>query len=274
MAVYFAKYGTAWDLQGYPLVDRVTGQYKSNPTLATGDFKLEKDGGTAANLTTLPTVTPTGGTSIKISFSEAEMQCQQATLKMIDAAGNEWNDDSIHIFTYGDPSAHEGFDRFSPTVGLSAASISQLVASFWGALRATYSGVAGSYGEGVASVQGDVTGAVGSVTGNVGGSVVGVVGGVAANGITSASFATDALSATALSQAAAQKISDEILNRNLAGGGSGSSRNVRNALRTLRNRVRVNGGSFEVYEEDDTTLAWTATATTSASNPVTEIDPS
>ena len=45
MAVYYVEYGTAWTLHGYQLVDRSTGQYKTTPTLATGDFKVEKDGG-------------------------------------------------------------------------------------------------------------------------------------------------------------------------------------------------------------------------------------
>ena len=62
--IYYAQYGTAWTLHGYQLVDRSTGQYKTTPTLASGDFKIEKDGGTAANLATLPTVSPSGGSSI------------------------------------------------------------------------------------------------------------------------------------------------------------------------------------------------------------------
>ena len=86
-------------------------------------------------------------------------------------------------------------------------------------------------------------------------------------------MAADALSASAVATAAAQKIADEILNRNLAGGGSGNSRNVRNALRGLRNRVRNQGGTLSIYEEDDTTIAWTAAATTAAGDPMTELDP-
>lgn len=273
MGVYYARYGTAFDLQGYQLVDRATGQYKTAPTLAVGDFKLEKDGGTAANLTTLPTVTPAAGSSIKLSFSATEMQCQQAVLRMVDAAGAEWNDDCIHIFTVGDPNAYMAFDQFAATVGVSAASKSDIVASVWSAPRILNAAV-GSFGEGVASVRGSVTGSVeGNVDGNVGGNVTGSVGSVAAGGITSTSMAADALSASAVAAAAAQKIADEILNRNLAGGGSGNSRNVRNALRGLRNRVRNQGGTLSIYEEDDTTIAWTAAATTAAGDPMTELDP-
>ena len=271
--VYFAQYGVAWTLRGYKLVDRATGQYKASPTLASGDVKIEKDGGASANLATLPTVEPAAGTSISIAFSAAEMQCEQAVVTFIDAAGAEWDDDTIHIFTVGNTLAHWQSNPFSASVALSTASQSAVVAAVWAALRADHV-VVGSFGEGVASVRGDVTGNVGgSVGGNVEGSVLGTVGGVAAGGISSLSLATDALSASALSQAAAQKIADEILNRNLAGGGSGNSRNVRNALRGLRNRVRNQGGTLSIYEEDETTIAWTAATTTAAGDPMTELDP-
>ena len=274
MAVYYAKYGTAWDLHGYPLVDRATGQYKSSPTLASGDFKIEKDGGAAANLATLPSVTPAAGVSIKIPFSAAEMQAKQITIRMQDAAGAEWNDDCIHIFTVGDPSAAMQLDTFAATVGVSAASQSAIVANVWAAQR-SLNAVVGSFGEGVSSVQGDVTGDVlGDVAGNVTGNVSGVVSGLGAGAITALTFATGALTSDSMTQGFGQKIADEILNRNLAGGGSGNSRNVRNALRSLRNRIRVNGGTLEIYQEDDSTLAWTAVSTTTAGNPITEIDPS
>lgn len=271
--IYYAKYGTAWTLQGYPLVDRTTGQYKSTPTLAAGDFKIEKDGGAAVNLATLPTVTPAGGVSVAIPFSAAEMQCRHAVLRMSDQVGAEWNDDCIHVFTVGDPSAYMQFDQFAATVGVSSASMSAIVAAVWNALRANHV-LVGSFGEGVASVRGNVTGDVGgNVNGNVGGNVVGSVGSVAAGGIAASSFAADAISASAVATATAQKIADEILNRNLAGGGSGNSRNIRNALRGLRNRVKNQGGTLSIYEEDDTTIAWTAATTTAAGDPMTELDP-
>ena len=95
MGVYFAQYGTAFTIRGYKLVDRATGQYKSSPTLAAGDFKIEKDGAAGANLATLPAVEPAAGTSVKLEFSASEMQCMQAVVNMIDAAGAEWNDERV-----------------------------------------------------------------------------------------------------------------------------------------------------------------------------------
>jgi len=123
---------------------------------------------------------------------------------------------------------------------------------------------------------------VASVTGAVG-SVTGAVGSVAAGGITTASFAAGAIDAAAiaanaigaseLAQDACQEIADELLNRNIAGGGSGGARIVRDAVRALRNRVAIAAGTATVYAEDDATPAWTAAVTTAAGNPVSEIDP-
>lgn len=262
--IYLAPYGTAWTLRGMQLVDRSTGQYKASPTLAAGDVKIEKDGGAAANLATLPSVAPPSGSSLDVPFSASEMQCKQAVLRFVDAAGAEWNDDCIHIFTCGDPNAFFPFDLFRPTVSLSLASQSAVTGGVWEELRANHT-VPATFGEGVASVQGDVTG-------NVDGSIASV-GALGAGAITAASIATGAIDADAIAQDAAQEIADEVLNRNIAGGGSGATRNVRNALRGLRNRVRNNGGTLEVYEEDDTTIAWSATLTTAAGNPITEVDP-
>lgn len=277
MGVYFAQYGAAWTLRGYKLVDRVTGQYKVTPTLAAGDFKIEKDGGAAANLAALPVIEPAAGSSISIALSATEMQCAQAVINLVDGVGNEWNDDCIHVFTVGSPNAYFQFNLFTASVAVSAASASGIQSGVWEELRNNHRN-AGTLGEAVNGVVGDVTGNVtgnvgGNVGGNVTGNVMGYVSSIAASGITAASLAAGALTDTAIAPSAGQKIADEVLNRNLVGGASGGSRNIRNALRTLRNRVRVNGPSLEVYQEDDSTLAWTAATTTSASNPITEIDP-
>ncbi|MBS0172191.1 MAG: hypothetical protein JSR62_17740 [Nitrospira sp.] len=138
MRVYYAPYGTAWTLHGYQLVDRATGQYKVTPTLAAGDFKLEKDGGAAANIATLPVVAPAGGSSLDIAFSAAELQAKHVVLRLVDAAGAEWNDDAIHIFTVGDPNAFFEFDLFSGSVALSLASQSSVTGGVWDELVANH----------------------------------------------------------------------------------------------------------------------------------------
>ena len=95
---------------------------------------------------------------------------------------------------------------------------------------------------------------------------------VAAGGIDSLSFGASAVDAAAFAQDAAQEVADEMLNRDLAGGASGGARIVRDALRVLRNKVNANLGI--VYQENDTTTAWTFTvATDSAATRITGIDP-
>lgn len=201
--IYFAPYGTAWTLRGIKLVDRATGQYKASPTIASGDFKIEKDGGTSANLATLPTVEPSGGTSVSLEFSAAEMQCRQAVVTMIDGAGAEWSDDAIHIFTVGDMSAFMPFNFFSGTVAVSTPSQSSLVAAVWGAQRASHQ-LTGSFGEGVASVKGPVA-SIGTSGITEGSFAEGAIGALVLN--------QNAIGADELSQDAANKIADAFLDR-------------------------------------------------------------
>ncbi len=65
---------------------------------------------------------------------------------------------------------------------------------------------------------------------------------------------------------------DALLGRSIAGGANGG-RTVTSALRRLRNRVRSAAGVLSVYREDDTTVDHTATVTTAAGDPITEVDP-
>ncbi len=69
------------------------------------------------------------------------------------------------------------------------------------------------------------------------------------------------------------QVADRLLGRNLNGGADGG-RTVKDALRANRNRIAIAAGTMTVYEEDDSTPAWTAAVTTSAGDPVSEVDPS
>ena len=74
--------------------------FKANPTIAAGDFKISVDGAAFTNLTTLPTVTPTGGVGVKISLSAIEMNADQVLITWIDqTATKEWADGSLAINT-------------------------------------------------------------------------------------------------------------------------------------------------------------------------------
>lgn len=130
-----------------------------------------------------------------------------------------------------------------------------------------------------------ISGAVNSVTATeshnfkvVASSVTIATGGIASTSFASgaidaAAIAANAIGASELAQDAAQEIADEVLNRDLAGGGSGNTRNVRNALRSLRNRQAISAGTLTVYAENDSDAAWTAAVTTAAGNPLAEVDP-
>jgi hypothetical protein len=72
---------------------------KSNPTIASGDFKVSIDGGALANLGTLPTVTPASGVMVKISLSTSEMNGDNITVVCSDAAGAEWCDLVMNLQT-------------------------------------------------------------------------------------------------------------------------------------------------------------------------------
>jgi hypothetical protein len=68
---------------------------------------------------------------------------------------------------------------------------------------------------------------------------------------------------------------DALLVRDMSSVSGEAARSPLNALRFLRNKWAISGGTLTVYEEDDTTSAWTAALTTNAAaDPVTVSDPS
>lgn len=75
----------------------VSGQFKVNPTIAVGDFQVSKDGGTFANLSTLPIVTPSGSKSILVSLDATEMDANKVEVIGSDLIGAEWNDVSVFL---------------------------------------------------------------------------------------------------------------------------------------------------------------------------------
>ena len=100
MASYVpAKYGAEYIL--YVGLESVAtaGAFQANPTLASGDVKISKDGGSLTNLATLPTVTPASGKMVKVTVSATEMQSENATIVFSDASGGEWKDLIINIQT-------------------------------------------------------------------------------------------------------------------------------------------------------------------------------
>ncbi len=73
--------------------------FKTNPTIAAGDFTVSKDQGPYANLTTLPDAEPDGSSSVRIQLSADEMDADEVRVLCHDAAGAEWCDQLITIHT-------------------------------------------------------------------------------------------------------------------------------------------------------------------------------
>lgn len=74
--------------------------FRVNPTIASGDFKISKDGGALTNLTTLPEVMPASGPLVKISLSSLEMTADNVTIVGIDqTTPKEWCDFILSIPT-------------------------------------------------------------------------------------------------------------------------------------------------------------------------------
>jgi hypothetical protein len=76
------------------------GSFKSNPTIAAGDFKVDKDGGGLTNLSTLPSVDPSSTVLLKITLSSTEMNADVVTVVGIDQTSpKEWADFVLSIPT-------------------------------------------------------------------------------------------------------------------------------------------------------------------------------
>lgn len=66
---------------------------KSSPTIAAGDFQVDKDGGGLTNLATLPSVDPSGSVLVKITLSATEMNADVVTVVCKDQTDPpEWCD--------------------------------------------------------------------------------------------------------------------------------------------------------------------------------------
>lgn len=92
-------------------------------------------------------------------------------------------------------------------------------------------------------------------------------------GLDSAKFAAGAIDAAALATDAGQEIADRVMVRNIEGGND-SGRTVGEALAALRNRVQVSDVSLIVYRNDDSTVWWHGSiSTTDSAVFLTDVDP-
>lgn len=72
--------------------------FKTSVTIASGDITVSKDGGAFANITTLPTEIGTSGV-LPVALSATEMNADRVTVRFHDAAGDEWQDALVTVYT-------------------------------------------------------------------------------------------------------------------------------------------------------------------------------
>ena len=299
MATYQpAKRATAW--VGYiSLVDQSdTKKMKSNPTIASGDFKVSKDGGALANLTTLPSVTPASSVMVKIDLSATEMTADNVTVVCIDAAGAEWCDFVFNL----QPSARQIDDLAYP-----ATSGRSMVVDAAGLVDANAVKV-GPSGSGTAQTAGDLAALSSTIAGYVDTEVAAILAAVdtevaaikvktdqltfttanqldvqvlsvAANAIGASAMATDAIGSAEISAAAANKIADHVWRRNSSNieassnGDTLTFRSPYGSVCKLTNKMAVSGSDLITYQVDDTTaIGSQAIGTNAAAEPIVSLD--
>lgn len=74
-----------------------TDVFKTSITMTSGDVKVSKDGGSFANIASLPTGLSTG--VLHVALSQTEMNADNVTVLFHDAAGAEWQDLLVSIDT-------------------------------------------------------------------------------------------------------------------------------------------------------------------------------
>lgn len=76
------------------------GEFKADPTLASGDVKVKKDNGAFANLGTLPAVDTAGDRVVKVTLTSTEMNADNVVIQFVDQTSpKEWADLIISIPT-------------------------------------------------------------------------------------------------------------------------------------------------------------------------------
>jgi len=74
--------------------------FKIDPTIASGDWKVSKDGGALTDLATLPVVTPAASMLLKVELSAAEMNADVVSIVGVDQTiPKEWADFVLSIPT-------------------------------------------------------------------------------------------------------------------------------------------------------------------------------
>lgn len=102
---FLRKYGTGTGSNvAIPMVKAASSDYAtgSDWTPASGDVKVSKDGGSQANIATLPSYS--NGDWVFV-FSDAELQCKRLSVRIVDSATKAVEDSGFNVETYGNASA-------------------------------------------------------------------------------------------------------------------------------------------------------------------------
>ena len=76
------------------------GNFKANPTIAVGDFKVDKDGAGLINLDTTPSASPAASILVLVELTATEMNADVVTIVGVDQTSpKEWSDIVISIPT-------------------------------------------------------------------------------------------------------------------------------------------------------------------------------
>ena len=73
--------------------------FKASPTIASGDFKISKDGTSGVALAANPAAVSGALSTIRFGLTGTEMDADIVSIMCIDAAGGEWDDQLITIHT-------------------------------------------------------------------------------------------------------------------------------------------------------------------------------
>ena len=239
--MFLSKYGVARNIY-IPIIKRAVVDFavSADWTPAAGDVKVSKDGGAAANITTLPTAITMGNTAIWLfPLSLTEMQAAQIVVTVSDSATKAVEDQSFIIETHGHASAQFQVDLAdSVRAGLTALP-NATVSGVGGLLTAPTTANVGLadlsriLGTALTETAGQIAAAfkqffdVGTPTGTMKAITnvvttttatnVTTVNGLAAGVITAASIATGAIDADALAADAVAEIADGVWDEDATG---------------------------------------------------------
>ena len=252
--------------------------FQVNPTLAACDVKIAIDDGAPANLGTLPAVDADFTKRVKVVLSQAETNGDNVTLIFTDAAGAEWCDLTINLQTVPDRQRGDSFALIGATgSGLTTLATQASVNTIDDFLDTEVAAILAAVDTEVAAIKA-ITDQITFGTAN---RVNAQVFGIESGAVTATAIATDAIGAAELAAGAANKIADHVLRRSAAtarasaDGDAASGRSLLGAVAKLVNKIStaVTPGKITVYQEDDSTTAFTQTITTDvAAEPITVAD--